>query len=1400
MNNIHSRWLRPTAAVGVLLLANCEVPLVVANPVGATVTQGSATLTTQGSHLTIRTSNLSAINWQSFNIGLGETTTFVQPSSSSIVWNQIHDANPSQILGSLSANGYIILQNQAGFFVGGQASITAQGVILTTAPIPTPNLASGGPWDFNTPPPSVGIVNYGQIATGKGGSVYLIAHDIDNEGTITAPQGQIGLYAGKDVLLSERPDGRGLSAKVTLPAGSVDNEGKLIADAGTIAIHAQVVNQGGLVEANSVRDVNGTIELVASDAINLGPNSVISAKGDAQGTSPGGSILIKSDHQFTDQAGSAINISGGAQGGNGGQAEISAAQMTAIKSRIDGRAAPGFLGGQLLIDPDNIYLTDSGSPFPTSGTVNATDPPLSDTLVLDVTSIAVGLSQIKLQAVHDIELATVWTLPDSTDPAASLTLQAGRNITLDDGSGIVAGRNWSVNLIAGTELTSAANRQPGMDRIFLQGMAFIQTQNGSIHLTSGSDVFIDDGVSDPNSLPAYDSSALVGNGITTAAGGSISVTSVYGDVNTGGNPYAYSYHRSAPFYTVSTDPGALGGISTAAGGDVTITAAGNVTSLMPPRGSTSDGGSGCFGPEPGKVTVTARGSVYGHFVEANGSGVITAGQNAGATDARHGFALSLVNGSWSVFAPNGSIYLQEVRNPNGDFNTLGATASHLFDYGAADSLLLEAADSVEITGAGLPRGAYTAGTTAPPIILPPSLDVIAGLGGVKLDADVTLFPSPVGELNLATSGSFVGTTLADGNRPTLLMSDSGRSQWVDQYSFMQGDHAATPVELANPNPAVISVGGSMNNVVVATSKETQITVGGDMNNTAFSGQNLHPTDVTAINVVGAIYNRGLYTFTGLTAPIVSVDWRNPNQWDSIFNLLVDPNAIANPAAGQDPSKASTPADLMNIASQVLLFPSAGNNHNPGFVYEPSTLQLGFAGVMSAAVRNALEGTLEILQIGANGLPEVANGHFVTQTVTFVPHSAIDALYTGSQNVPTGTSIAGYEIGGPGKFNVHAGSIDLGDTEGIMSLGASANPSLSHLTTAGAAVNVNVDGDLSMLTSRIASLYGGDVTIYSGGTINLGSQDLFGSSGYAFGVYTTGHSDVSVTAVGDINVAGSRIATYNGGNIFVESLDGSVNAGSGGTTYVSVPILRVDPTTGVPSVKTTFIYGSGIVAVSLTKDLQTPGGNPLVGNITIDTPNGNIVSTSAGILQLPLDGNLSAGPTITLTAGTKASGTTAAHLGNIDLGDSGVIGGTINMTAQGNINGLIISRQNSTINAAQNFSGTLLSAGSANVSAGGSVGGNIVGITGATVSGGQISAAVMSQNAVVQGGPSQSTLGSQTAPSTASQSAAQQASNDAQQKTALPETDLDDLKKNQGQKKKPTLTRRTSRVTVILPQS
>ena len=323
---------------------------VFANPQGMTVSSGSATAVANGSQLNITASQNAFLNWQSFNIAPGETTTFIQPSATSIVWNRITDVNPSQIWGNINANGVVVLMNQSGFFFGPGSVVNAAGFVATTATT-LPDFGSGGNWQFSGPPPSASIINFGEIKVNSGGSAFLIAEKVENHGVLMAPDGTLGLYAGKEVLMSERPDGRGLSVEVTLPEGSVDNQGKLVADAGSILLRAQTINQNGLLQANSIRQQNGVIELVASDSVNLGANSVITAQGDTDSVSPGGKVTVKSDGTYSDTAGSQISVAGGAAGGDGGQVELSAPSMAAIHTTVDGRAAAGYTGGSLLIDP-----------------------------------------------------------------------------------------------------------------------------------------------------------------------------------------------------------------------------------------------------------------------------------------------------------------------------------------------------------------------------------------------------------------------------------------------------------------------------------------------------------------------------------------------------------------------------------------------------------------------------------------------------------------------------------------------------------------------------------------------------------------------------------------------------------------------------------------------------------------------------------------------------------------------------------------------------------------------------------------------------------------------------------------------------------------------------------------
>lgn len=1411
--------IRPTTVMALSFLAwrFFESPAS-ANPTGGTVSQGTASFRKLGSQLTINTSANTVINWQSFNIGLGETTTFVEPTATSVVWNRINDSNPSQILGALNANGYVILQNSSGFYVGGAASINTAGLILTTAHGAAPTLAGSDAWTFTTPPPTASIINYGQINISGGGPAYLIANDIENEGTISAPGGKIGLYAGEQVLVSLSPDGRGVSAAVTLPQGSVDNAGRLIADGGFIAAQAQTVNQSGTIEADTIQNNNGVIELVASGNLTLGPNSDLEAHGDTSAAntaaSPGGMVVLQANGNYADTATSIVNVSG-QNGGQNGLVEVFGSNLTDATSLASQVGTPYAL----LVNPYDVTLSANTTALSRDANNNLE-------VNLNAGDLA-NYSQIDVHALDNLELSTAWTLNDSANPAA-LSLQAGNSLILDAGASISAGKNWEVNLTAGTGFVPTSAQpipSPGDPAsgdyeygIYLNGGAYVQTQNGDLNIWAANEVQIDAGPDAGN------------DGIRTLNGGNISVTAVAGEVNTGANPQGFLYHYNAPFITPTP---VLGGISTAAGGNVTINAGGDVTSYLPTDSTAAaDGGTGAFGPEPGNVVITAGGNVYGHYVLANGTGSITAGGSAGTpTDA---FALSLMDGTWNVSAPNGNIYLQEVRNPNGDFNNskpirgVSSPGYLLFDYAPQSAVNLTAGDGVYLTDEDVPR----LPSIPVQVIYPPILNITAGAGGVTLQDNVTLFPSADQNLSITTTagGSLVSSPNTPGAIPELLMSDSSNIRWNPYAAIIPFTDADTgngdPVQAGNPNPVILNIAGNLENLNLITSKATELTVGGNMIDCGFSGQNLHASDITSISVAGQIYNQGFYAFVNnVTIPALPVTDLLPGMgsaWNNVFTLAVNPAAIANltiPAnlpASQWAGYALTAASVFNVSYQNGQY-LVGNA--PNFAYDPATGQLGYSGQMNQSVLSAL-GTpgqpITILQL-KNGQPvKGPNGQLLTTTVSWAPAAALATLYAESLNSSdpaTATASLGYRLGGPGEFDVAAGSIALGSSSGILSCGVT-DPNggfdryqnLADVTPSGATLNVTVSGDLDMQSSTIASLGGGDVSVTStGGTMDLGSQALsnpFRQVG--LGIFTSGGGNVSVTALGDVNIDGSRIATFNGGNINIESEQGTVNIGSGGATYDGVYVSYVNPQTGQPGYYPESVYGSGILAYTLVPpppgESLPPGPATVPGNVTVQTPRGDIIATEGGITQETLGGNTPSGPTVTLNAGTFASGAIntpdyfPGYVGNIDLGESGVIGGAVTLKANGYIHAdLVFSRQNANIVATKAFNGSVVSQETVSVSAQ-SVSGLIAGFGGVSVTSDSVTAEVLGQNVSVNGGSSQSTLGSAPPTSTA-QSAVNQSNTQAKQQLAANADDSDD--DNKKKKHQPVL-QRAKRVTVILP--
>ena len=93
------------AAVGFLAIGvGWHATLALANPTGPVVVSGNASFPASGTTLTVTNSPGVIINWQSFNIGQGATTQFVQQSAATTVLNRVLGQDPTVILGTLSSN------------------------------------------------------------------------------------------------------------------------------------------------------------------------------------------------------------------------------------------------------------------------------------------------------------------------------------------------------------------------------------------------------------------------------------------------------------------------------------------------------------------------------------------------------------------------------------------------------------------------------------------------------------------------------------------------------------------------------------------------------------------------------------------------------------------------------------------------------------------------------------------------------------------------------------------------------------------------------------------------------------------------------------------------------------------------------------------------------------------------------------------------------------------------------------------------------------------------------------------------------------------------------------------------------------------------------------------------
>ena len=527
-----TKVLMPPLTAGILLISAYNPAY--ANPTGGQVTGGSAVITANGAKTTInQTSNKAAINWQSFNIAQGETVNFVQPSARSIALNRVLGNNASSIYGTLSANGKVFLINPSGVLFAPGSQVNVGGLVASTLNITDSDFMNGN-YTFSgsgTGP----VVNQGTIKAAD--QAVLIGQQVRNEGTIAAQV--TGLAAGNQVSLDFSGDKLlNLTVDTGAADGSAVNSGTILSDGGLVVMSAgtksalltTVVNNSGMIRAQSVNSENGVIKLEGSTVTNSG---TLDASGKAVGQT-GGTVKVLGD-TVTLAQGSSIDVAGDAGGGKvliggayqGGTGEYAATKTTVdVGAVISADAITGGNGGQVVVwanDTTNFAGTISARSGSASGNGGSVETSGHNKLQVKDTA------SVKTTAANGS--TGTWLL----DPANFTVADSGGDMTTSALKTALALNNVTITTTSGNASVqnATASNPNGTNSIMTLGDIIVNggiewTSDKTLTLSASNNIYLNSAITASNGgLKLAAGTATSGSNtdgiITPAAGSSISV-------------------------------------------------------------------------------------------------------------------------------------------------------------------------------------------------------------------------------------------------------------------------------------------------------------------------------------------------------------------------------------------------------------------------------------------------------------------------------------------------------------------------------------------------------------------------------------------------------------------------------------------------------------------------------------------------------------------------------------------------------------------------------------------------------------------------------------------------------------------------------------------------------------
>jgi filamentous hemagglutinin family protein len=239
------------------------------------------------------------INWGSFSIGSAAHVHFQHDAGrQGLTLNRVVGSNASEIFGRLTANGQVFLVNNAGVLFAPGARVEVGSLFATSLSINDQDFLAGR-YQFYNPGHAGSVVNEGHIITPNGYTA-LVGPQVRNDGIIAARAGSVRLAAGDRVSLDMIGDGLiSLSVDQAAFNASVLNAGRIEADGGTVLLAARsanalldtVINNSGIIRAQSLVERNGEIVLDGGSAGVVAVSGTLEAAGARAGTT-GGTVKV----------------------------------------------------------------------------------------------------------------------------------------------------------------------------------------------------------------------------------------------------------------------------------------------------------------------------------------------------------------------------------------------------------------------------------------------------------------------------------------------------------------------------------------------------------------------------------------------------------------------------------------------------------------------------------------------------------------------------------------------------------------------------------------------------------------------------------------------------------------------------------------------------------------------------------------------------------------------------------------------------------------------------------------------------------------------------------------------------------------------------------------------------